>query len=55
MALIDLVNLGLQERGYRYGYATDEVIEEIEALRGYLEDLVEYEKERQAELKEGDY
>ena len=56
MTLIDLVNFGLQERGYRYqyGYATDEVMEEIEALIVYLEDLIEYERERQAELKEED-
>ena len=53
--LIDLINLGLDERGYQYGYATDEVMEEIEALQIYLEDWVMYEKERQAELKEEDF
>ena len=53
--LVDLVKLGLEERGYQYGYATDEVMEEIETLQIYLEDWVEYERERQAELKEEDF
>ena len=48
--LIEVVGLIIDLKGYRYGHAAQDVLDEIEALRIYLDDLMEYEKERQEEI-----
>ena len=48
--LIEVVGLIIDLKGYRYGHASQDVLDEIEALRIYLDDLMEYEKERQEEI-----
>ena len=50
--LTSIVYRIIEGRGYQYGNATDEMMQEIETLRIYLEDLIAYEQQKQWEKEQ---